>query len=62
MEKWEEEGMETTHIKKKLIQDSVVNEENGCPVPGTNRTMINITKEPTDTHKKHQRGNLGLNQ
>jgi hypothetical protein len=24
--------------------------------------MINITKEPTDTHKKHQRGNLGLNQ
>jgi hypothetical protein len=40
----------------------VVNEENGCPVPGTNRTMINITKEPTDTHKKHQRGNLGLNQ
>jgi hypothetical protein len=35
-----------------LIQDSVVNEENGYPVPNPNKTMINVTKKPNDTHIK----------
>jgi hypothetical protein len=30
----------------------VENEENGHSVPDLNKTMINITKEPTDTHIK----------
>jgi hypothetical protein len=30
----------------------VVNEENEHPVPDPNRTMINITNEFGDTHKK----------
>jgi ribosomal protein S13 len=30
----------------------VGNEENGYPVPDLNKTMINITKEPSDTHSK----------
>jgi hypothetical protein len=29
----------------------VGNEENGYPVPNPNKTMINVTKEPRDTHK-----------
>jgi hypothetical protein len=38
--------------KKNSIQDSVGNEENGYPVRVPNKTMINITKEPRDTHIK----------
>jgi hypothetical protein len=34
------------------IQDRVGNEENGYPVPDTNKTMINVTKEPNDIHIK----------
>jgi hypothetical protein len=30
----------------------VGNEENGYPVPDLNKAMINITKEPSDTHIK----------
>jgi hypothetical protein len=46
--------VETTLLKKKKnsIQDSVGNEENGYPIPDLNKTMINITKEPSDTHIK----------
>jgi hypothetical protein len=37
----------------------VGNEENGYPVPDPNKTMINDTKEPSNTHKINlQRGNL----
>jgi hypothetical protein len=42
--------LETTLLKKK--QDSVGNEENGYPVPDLNKTMINVTKEPSDIHIK----------
>jgi hypothetical protein len=54
VERWEEEeeGMETTLHKKNSIQDSVGNEENGYPVPDLNKTMINVTKEQSDTHIK----------
>jgi hypothetical protein len=34
-----------------LIQDSKGNEENGYPVPDSNKTMINDTKEPSNAHK-----------
>jgi hypothetical protein len=30
----------------------VGNEENGYLVPNTNKTMINVTKHPSDIHKK----------
>jgi hypothetical protein len=30
----------------------VGNEENGYPVPDLNKTMINVTKEPSDTQIK----------
>jgi hypothetical protein len=30
----------------------VGNEENGYPVPDPNKTMINVTNQPSDTHKK----------
>jgi hypothetical protein len=46
--------MEITLLKKKKnsIQDLVGNEKDGYPVPDPNKTMINVTKEPSDTHKK----------
>jgi hypothetical protein len=34
------------------IQYSVGNEENGYPVPDLNKTMINVTKDPSDIHIK----------
>jgi hypothetical protein len=54
VEQWgEEEGMETTLLKKKnSIEDLVGNKENGYPVPDPNKTMINVTNQPSDTHKK----------
>jgi hypothetical protein len=61
VERWEEEGMETTLLKKNSIQDSVGNEENGYPVPDLNKTMINVTKETSNTHKKDPQRNLGRN-
>jgi hypothetical protein len=33
------------------MQDLVRN-ENGYPVPDPKKTMINVTNEPRDTHKK----------
>jgi hypothetical protein len=46
--------VETTLLKKKKnsIQDSVGNEENSYPAPNSNKTMINVTKEPSDANKK----------
>jgi hypothetical protein len=38
--------------KDNSILDSVGNEENVYPVPDTNKTKINVIKEPSDTHKK----------
>jgi hypothetical protein len=38
--------------KNNLIQDSEGNEENGYPVPDSNKTKINDTKEHNDVHKK----------
>jgi hypothetical protein len=34
-----------------LIQDSEGNEENGYPVPDSNKIKINYTKEPNKAHK-----------
>jgi hypothetical protein len=38
--------------------DSVGNIENGYPVPDLNKTMINVTKEPNDTHMKTLEGEI----
>jgi hypothetical protein len=38
--------------KNNSIQDSGGNEENGYPVSDLKKTMINVTKEPSDTHIK----------
>jgi hypothetical protein len=38
----------------------VENEENGYLVPDLNKTMINLTKEFSDTQKNPQRRNPGL--
>jgi hypothetical protein len=44
VEQWqEEEGMETTFLKKNSsIQDSMENEEKSYPVSNPNKTMINV--------------------
>jgi hypothetical protein len=59
LEQWgEEEGKETIPLKNNSIEDLVGNEENGYPGPDPNKTMINVSNEPSDTHKKiPQRGN-----
>jgi hypothetical protein len=38
--------------KNNSMQDTVGNEENVYPVPDLNKTMINVTKKPNDTHIK----------
>jgi hypothetical protein len=52
-----------TPQKNKSIQDTVGNEENVHPLSDLNKTMINITKESRNAHKKKnpQRKNLGRN-
>jgi hypothetical protein len=53
LERWGEERKETILLKKKnSTEDLVGNEENGYPVLDPNKTMINITNEPSDAHKK----------
>jgi hypothetical protein len=37
--------------KNNLIQDSEENEENGYPVPDSNKTKINDAKEHNNAHK-----------
>jgi hypothetical protein len=53
VEQWEEEGMKTT-LFNKTIQYKIQweNEENGYSVPDLNKTMVNVTKEPSENHIK----------
>jgi hypothetical protein len=44
--------METTLEKNKSTQDIVDNEENIYPVPDPNKTILNVNKEHSGTHKK----------
>jgi hypothetical protein len=37
--------------KSKLVQDSEGNEENGYPVPDSNKTRLNYPKEPNKAYK-----------
>jgi hypothetical protein len=37
--------------KNNLMQNSEGNEENGYPVPDSNKTKINDMKEPNEVHK-----------
>jgi hypothetical protein len=39
--------------KNNLKQDSEGNEENGYPVPDSNKTKMNNVKEPNDAHKNN---------
>jgi hypothetical protein len=51
VERWEEEkGRKPFSPQNNLIQDSQGNEENGHPVPDSNKTNINDTKGPNDLH------------
>jgi hypothetical protein len=45
------------HITQKInsIEDPLGNEENGYPVPEPNKTMTNVTKEPTKKKKPSKR-------
>jgi hypothetical protein len=48
--------------KKNSIEELVGNDKNGYPVPNPNKAMINVTKKPSDAHKKNsQREKLGRN-
>jgi hypothetical protein len=38
---------------KKSIEYLVGNEKNVYPIPDRNKTMINVTNESSDTHKKY---------
>jgi hypothetical protein len=44
--------METLPSKIQFNQDSVRNVENGYPVTDLNKIMINVTKDPSETHIK----------
>jgi hypothetical protein len=46
------EQREPEGLLKKKKKDSVGNEEDGYPVPDLNKTMINVTKKPSNTHIK----------
>jgi hypothetical protein len=50
MGRWKRNGNHSPP-KNNLIQDSEGNEENGYPVPDSNKTKINYTKEPNEAHK-----------
>jgi cell division ATPase FtsA len=54
LEQWgEEEGKETTLLKKiNSMEDLVGNEENGHLVPDPNQTMVNVPNDSSDAHKK----------
>jgi hypothetical protein len=53
VKQWEDKkGWETIpRPPNNLIQDSEGNEENRYPVPDSNKTKINNTKDPNDAHK-----------
>jgi hypothetical protein len=46
-------GWNHSPSKNNLIWDSEGNEENRYPVPDSNKTKINDTKEPNDAHKNN---------
>jgi hypothetical protein len=45
------DGNHSPPTQNNLIQDLEGNEENGYPVPDSNKTKINDTKEPSNAHK-----------
>jgi hypothetical protein len=38
--------------KNNSMENLMGNEDNGYPVPDPNKRMINVSKEPSDAHKK----------
>jgi hypothetical protein len=59
MGRWKRDGNHSP-TKNKLIQDSEENEENGYPVPISNKTKMSCAKEPNAAHKTPRR-NPGSN-
>jgi hypothetical protein len=50
MGRWKRAGNHSLS-KNNLVQDSEGNEENGYPVPDSNKTKIDYPKEPNEAHK-----------
>jgi hypothetical protein len=48
--RWKRDGNHSPP-KNKLVQDSEGSEENGYPVPDSNKTKIDYPKEPNEAHK-----------
>jgi hypothetical protein len=53
MGRWKRHGNHFPPAPNKLIQDSEGNEENGYPVPDSNKTKITYAKEPNEAHKNN---------
>jgi hypothetical protein len=52
VERWEDEkGWKPFSSQNNLKQDTEGNEENGYPVPDSNKTKINYATEPNKAHK-----------
>jgi hypothetical protein len=49
-------GWQPYSSKTNSTEDSVGNEENGYPFPDPKKTIINVTKELSDVHKKKPEG------
>jgi hypothetical protein len=50
MGRWKKDRNHSS-LKNKLVQDLDGNEENGYPVPDSNKTKIDYPKEPNEAHK-----------
>jgi hypothetical protein len=48
--RWKRDGNHSC-LQNKLVQDSEGNEENGYPVPDSNKTKTEYRKEPNKAHK-----------
>jgi hypothetical protein len=55
------DGNNSPQNKCNLIQESEGNEENGYPVPNSNKIMINDIRNPMTPRKHTQRRNLARN-
>jgi hypothetical protein len=60
VQQWEDEKEMETILppQNNSIQDSEGNEENRYPVPDSNKTKINYTKEPNEAHKNILKGEI----
>jgi hypothetical protein len=57
MGRWKRDENHSLH-KNKVIQDLEQNEENRYPDSDSNKTKINNTKEPNESHKNTLKGEI----